>query len=307
MKTLLRLAPALACLLVMAACGSGDSTDSTNGPLTSLEPGMQTVSYALGMDMARQVDRMPGSGDHDALEQGLHDQLEGKAKIDVEACREIMQAASMGGTDEENESFSDPNFESREQQSGYAAGVTIADFVNKQFDGVQTKAICQGLRDKLSGEETLLPEEEVREIVNDYQQEQREQKASANQAEGEKFLAQNAQRPEVQVTESGLQYEVVEEGSGDKPSAEDTVKVHYRGTLIDGTEFDSSYKRGEPIEFPLNRVIAGWTEGVQLMSVGSKYKFYIPGQLAYGERGAGPDIGPNATLIFEVELLDIVE
>ena len=123
--------------------------------------------------------------------------------------------------------------------------------------------------------------------------------------EGEKFLAENGKREGVQTTASGLQYEVLESSIGQKPKATDKVKVHYEGTLIDGTVFDSSYKRGEPISFPLNGVIKGWTEGLQLMSIGSKYKFFIPYQLAYGERGAGASIPPYAALIFTVELLGI--
>lgn len=123
--------------------------------------------------------------------------------------------------------------------------------------------------------------------------------------EGEKFLAENAKRDGVKVTASGLQYEVLEATLGQKPKATDTVRVHYEGTLIDGTVFDSSYKRGESISFPLNGVIKGWTEGLQLMSIGSKFKFFIPYQLAYGEHGAGASIPPYAALIFTVELLGI--
>jgi FKBP-type peptidyl-prolyl cis-trans isomerase FkpA len=122
---------------------------------------------------------------------------------------------------------------------------------------------------------------------------------------GQKFLAKNRNEDGVKTTASGLQYKVLKEGSGKHPSASDTVVCHYRGTLLDGTEFDSSYKRGEPAEFPLNRVIPGWTEGVQLMKEGSKYRFFIPSDLAYGENGAGGLIGPNETLIFEVELIKI--
>ena len=130
-------------------------------------------------------------------------------------------------------------------------------------------------------------------------------KYGAVKEEGEKFLQENALREGVKTTESGLQYEVLVAGKGAKPSAESTVKVHYEGTLIDGTVFDSSYERGEPIEFPLNGVIKGWTEGLQLMPVGAKYKLYIPYELGYGERGAGQNIPPYATLIFTVELLEI--
>jgi FKBP-type peptidyl-prolyl cis-trans isomerase len=122
---------------------------------------------------------------------------------------------------------------------------------------------------------------------------------------GEKYLAENGKRDGVKTTASGLQYEVLTAGEGKSPKATDVVLVHYRGTTIDGKEFDSSYKRGEPIEFPLNRVIPGWTEGVQLMKEGAKYRFFIPSNLAYGPRGAGADIGPDETLIFDVELLKV--
>jgi len=129
--------------------------------------------------------------------------------------------------------------------------------------------------------------------------------AEENKADGTAFLAENAKKPGVITTESGLQYQILVQGDGDNPSATDQVKVHYQGTTIDGREFDSSYKRGEPITFPLNRVIAGWTEGLQLMKEGSKYRLFIPAELAYGARGAGGAIGPNETLIFDVELLQV--
>lgn len=126
-----------------------------------------------------------------------------------------------------------------------------------------------------------------------------------NKAEGEAFQAKNAQKPGVVTTASGLQYEILTAGNGSRPSATDSVTVHYKGTTLDGKEFDSSYRRGSPATFPLNRVIPGWTEGVQLMQEGAKYRFYIPSNLAYGTRGAGGDIGPNATLIFDIELIKI--
>lgn len=139
------------------------------------------------------------------------------------------------------------------------------------------------------------------------QQEQLAQQAAIEKAKGIKFLEENKKRQGVKTTSSGLQYEVLVEGKGKKPTQNSTVKVHYTGKLIDGSTFDSSIERNEPIEFPLNKVIPGWTEGVQLMSIGSKYRFYIPSELAYGDQGYPPTIPPGATLIFEVELLDIIE
>lgn len=177
---------------------------------------------------------------------------------------------------------------------------------------IDNAAFTQAVADVLSGTKPKLAVEESTKIKQDFfrkkqeaQVAERQASGAENKAKGEAFLAENAKKEGVKVTASGLQYEVLKQGDGKKPKATDTVKVHYQGTLIDGTEFDSSYKRGQPISFPLNGVIKGWTEGVALMPVGSKYKFYIPSDLAYGERGAGAKIGANATLIFTVELLAI--
>jgi FKBP-type peptidyl-prolyl cis-trans isomerase len=195
----------------------------------------------------------------------------------------------------------------------YAIGMRLHDIymgdrLNEETDSTIVKS---AFADMVGGTAILTAEQEEQVIMAFFTKKQEEQqKEQAKQyestkAEGENFLAANAKRPEVKTTESGLQYEVITEGKGPKPSETDVVKVHYKGTLIDGTVFDSSYDRGEPAEFPLNGVIKGWTEGLQLMSVGSKYKLYIPYQLGYGERGAGGTIQPYSALIFDVELLEI--
>ena len=149
--------------------------------------------------------------------------------------------------------------------------------------------------------------EKAREYMQTYFVQASAKEAKKNKEEGEKFLAENKTKSGVITTESGLQYQVITEGTGAKPTEKDRVKVHYTGTLLDGTKFDSSVDRGEPAEFGVNQVIKGWTEGLQLMPVGSKYIFWIPSELAYGERAAGPEIKPNSVLKFEVELLDIVK
>lgn len=197
--------------------------------------------------------------------------------------------------------------------TSYAVGQQIGKSLVDQGLDLNVDQLLAGLRDMMAGK-PLLSDEALQAAMMKLQQEtmarmqaENAKKGEAAKAKGEAFLAENKKKPGVMTTPSGLQYKVITEGKGNKPTKDNTVKVHYTGTLIDGTVFDSSVKRGEPIEFPLGGVIAGWTEGVQLMSVGSKYTFYIPSDLAYGPNGAGGTIGPNETLIFEVELLDITK
>ncbi len=197
----------------------------------------------------------------------------------------------------------------------YSIGADIgANFKRSKLDSVNIDAISMGLRDGLDSA-TILDEAAMRASIEGFmaktraaQQAEERAAGEVNIAKGEAFLAENSKKQGVITTPSGLQYEVVTMGTGAKPVATDNVKVHYVGTLIDGTEFDSSVGRGEPAEFPVGQVIPGWVEGIQLMPVGSKFNFYIPSELAYGAGGApGGTIPPNSTLIFEVELLDIVK
>ena len=192
-----------------------------------------------------------------------------------------------------------------EQKLGYIIGMDIGKSLREQGTEVDLDTLVEAIRATYNNEELAMTIDEA--YVEKRQAAQQAESAAtggANLAVGQKFLAENKLKEGVQVTDSGLQYKVLTMGDGAKPAATDTVKVHYRGTLLDGTEFDSSYARNEPISFALNRVIPGWTEGVQLMPIGSKFMFYIAPELAYGEGGGGP-IPPNSTLIFEVELLDI--
>lgn len=188
----------------------------------------------------------------------------------------------------------------------YALGLSMGqNLMGSGVEKLNYQDLAQGIEDVLTHQQPKISYQEAQQVLGQFFQELEAKVAGAAKADGEKFLAENAKREGVKVTASGLQYEVLEPSLGQKPKATDTVRVHYEGTLIDGTVFDSSYRRGESISFPLNGVIKGWTEGLQLMSVGSKYKFFIPYQLAYGERGAGQSIPPYAALIFTVELLGI--
>ena len=188
----------------------------------------------------------------------------------------------------------------------YAIGLSMGqNLMGSGVESLNYQDLAAGIEDVLTHRQPKISYQEAQQVLNTFFQELEQKIAGAAKADGEKFLAENAKREGVKVTPSGLQYEILEPSLGQKPKATDTVRVHYEGTLIDGTVFDSSYRRGESITFPLNGVIKGWTEGLQLMSIGSKYKFFIPYQLAYGERGAGQSIPPYATLIFTVELLEI--
>ena len=182
----------------------------------------------------------------------------------------------------------------------------------KQSVPVDANILARGVKDALAGGTTLLTDEEAQAAIMEVQkqmqakqQEKLKEAGDANKKEGEAFLAANKGKEGVVTLPSGLQYKILKEGAGPKPTASDSVVCNYRGTLINGAEFDSSYKRGQPATFPVSGVIKGWTEALQLMAVGSKWQLFIPSELAYGERGAGADIGPSSTLIFEVELLSI--
>lgn len=189
----------------------------------------------------------------------------------------------------------------------YSLGMVIGhNLKGMNVKGLVEADFASAVQAVLAGGPAELTDEEAQRLVSEFLQKQQEEQSRAARAEGERFLEENARNEDVVVLPSGLQYKVLREGEGRKPAATDSVQCHYEGTLVDGTVFDSSYRRGEPATFPLNGVIKGWTEGVQLMAEGAKYRFFIPYHLAYGERGAGQSIPPYAALVFDVELIKIV-
>ena len=205
-----------------------------------------------------------------------------------------------------------PELKTQKDKISYVVGLDMGNSLKKNMIDVNPEIVAQGLKDALSGEKPLMSEQEMKETIialqKDLQAKQQELTralAEKNKKEGETFLAENKKKQGVITMPSGLQYKILANGKGKSPKATDTVTVNYKGTLIDGTEFDSSYKRGQPSTFVVNGVIPGWTEALQLMKEGSKWQLFIPSNLAYGERGAGGAIGPNAVLIFEVELISI--
>jgi FKBP-type peptidyl-prolyl cis-trans isomerase FkpA len=201
------------------------------------------------------------------------------------------------------------------EQVSYMVGMALAKQLEPMKEEIDVDTISKAIKTSLAGGKLLLTEEQAQKIGENFGQKMQAKQiakmmadAKSNLEAGQKFLAENAKKPGVKTTTSGLQYQVITEGKGAKPKAGDVVRVHYKGSLLDGKTFDSSYDRGQPVVFPLDQVVPGWQEGLQLMPVGSKYKLWIPANLGYGEKGTpGGPIGPNSTLVFEVELIDIVK
>ena len=219
-------------------------------------------------------------------------------------------AASFAGCNksEETAAAGDLSMTTAHDSASYAIGMNIAESLKReQMNDINPKIIAQAIQDAFDGKEPLFDELTARGVFESYLNKAQEKAYESLKEDGEKFLAENAKKEGVNVTPSGLQYEIITLGTGVKPALESTVKVHYHGTLVDGTVFDSSLQRGEPASFPVNGVIQGWQEGIPLMPVGSKFKFYIPYNLAYGPEARGEVIKPYSTLIFEVELLEIVQ
>ena len=213
-------------------------------------------------------------------------------------------AATLVACNQEN--YTNAELTTQIDSVSYSLGISVANNLkNSGFESIETDAMASAFNDVFSDKEVRITEDEANLLIQDYFLELSEKKSQEANAEGSSFLIENAKKEGVITTSSGLQYEIITNGTGATPSESDKVTVHYHGTLLDGTVFDSSVDRGQPATFPVNGVIPGWVEALQLMNVGSKYKLYIPSDLAYGERGAGGAIGPNATLIFEVELLSI--
>ena len=205
-----------------------------------------------------------------------------------------------------------PELKGDKEKLSYSIGMELGVNLKRQSVEVDPDLLAKGVKDSYGGGKTLLTEDEARLAITTFQKALMAKKAETmrilaekNKADGEKFLAENARKEGVKTLPSGLQYKEIAPGTGKSPKTTDTVTTHYKGTLIDGTEFDSSYKRGEPATFPVSGVIPGWTEALQLMKEGAKWQLFVPSNLAYGEQGAGREIGPGATLIFEVELISV--
>ena len=302
----------LAVLVVGAAVvlGSASAQDKA-----SLDTDREKASYMIGLDVGRSIGPAGPDMDVDAFERAVRNALDdGKPLIDEAQVQPLAQAlmtriAARNGKPPEGGAL--PEID--RQKVGYLVGADVGRQLSPIKDEIELAVLVQGVRTMLAGGKPLLDEAEANAVRTAFaQQVQAKMQAKAaeaaakNQAEGAAFLAKNRQVKGVFTTPSGLQYMVLRQGNGPMPRAEDTVRVNYHGTLLDGTVFDSSYDRGQPAEFRLDQVIPGWTEGLGLMHVGSKYRFWIPGELAYGAKGTpGGPIGPNATLVFDVELLDI--
>ena len=288
-----------------------DSAEHSEVTSSILNSELDSLSYSLGVNISDAFSKQKIDGiKADKMSKGFSDYLSGNLEISAkESAVKIYQFMNEPRTKDSlgNVHLSAPYLDSL----SYIMGVNISESFKKQgVEGLKGKFLAQGFSDFTNKKSILNPAEALN-IIQVFQMNQQkiatEKMAGPAIEEGRKFLAENAKRPEVKTLPSGLQYEIIKEGTGEKPTISNTVSTHYHGTLIDGTVFDSSVERGQPAQFGVGQVIAGWTEALQLMPVGSKWKLYLPYNLAYGERGAGRKIKPFATLIFDIELLAIVK
>ena len=270
-----------------------------------VKPNMKDFSYSLGYEMYTNNKKYKLVLSSEKLIEGIDDGYANAAPKFKQDDVKAQHVAFMAHMQADGES----DFKDEKGILSYFTGFQVGkNFTANGIDSLDKNEILAGIKDAEEGKEPRLDEagrKASMAAMDEVVKAKAKAKAEAVKVESKKFLEENAKKEGVKVTESGLQYTVIKEGEGAKPKATDTVKVHYKGTLVDGKEFDSSYKRGEPISFPLNRVIKGWTEGLQLMPIGSTYRFFIPSDLGYGDTGSGPNIPGGAALIFDVELIDI--
>ena len=285
-------------------------------PVASAQDGDRTQSsYVVGFDVATQLAQVGPDMDLAAFEAALSAALAGKAPaLDEAETRRIGQALAQRVAARSGRPVpglppgSEPPAVDR-AKVGQMLGADVGRSLAAMGEDLTVAAVMRGVRDGIEGKAAAMTEAEItqaRQAMIARGQQRAARVADDNRQAGVEFMTANRGRPGVFATASGIQYSVEKQGTGPRPRASDRVRVHYRGTLLDGTEFDSSYSRGEPAVFGLGQVIAGWTEGLQLRPIGGKYRFWIPGELAYGTRGSPPNIPPNATLVFDVELLDIL-
>jgi len=306
-----RMRGALASLVMGASMMAGTAVAQDK---TTLATDKDKVSYAIGLDVARSFQPIANDIDFVAMQRALDNALAGgkplQAEEQAQATSAGLQTAVAARSGQRVPGLppgSEPPAPSKEQVGLLVGDRMVGPSLLPLKNEIDTAVLMQAVRTGLGkGGTPLMTEQEAMSTLQAFMTRQQQGVADKNRSEGAAFLAANRSQKGVLTTPSGLQYMVLREGSGARPMASDTVRVNYEGKLLDGTVFDSSYERGEPVEFPLNRVIAGWTEGVALMPVGAKYRFWIPSDLAYGPGGSPPRIGPNATLTFDVELLGIV-
>ena len=307
-----RMRGAVASLVIGASMMAGAASAQER---TSLQTEKDKVSYAVGLDVARSFQTVAGDIDFAAMQKGLDNALAGgqplQSEAQAQATHTALQAALAARSGQRVPGAppgSEPPAPARDQVGLLLGERVIGPSLAPLKDEIDAAVLMQAVRTALSGTGTaLMTEQEAQQTLQGYMARKQGAVADTNRAEGVAFLAKNRNEKGVVTTPSGLQYMVLREGSGPRPIRSDTVRVNYEGKLLDGTVFDSSYQRGEAAEFGLDQVIAGWTEGLGLMPVGAKYRFWIPSELAYGARGApGGRIGPNSTLTFDVELLGIV-